>query len=479
MKKIYIVICALLAMYSCSNDDASEQENTITNITLTLTTVDNITASTARISAEAFSTEGTTVEERGFCWSTSPNPDITDSNLATGTTLGEFSDIIEPLEPETTYYVRAYVLNKGTTQYSSEQNFTTTPNIFEGDITLGNQEQVDSFGASGYTQVTGTLTIADFVQVGEPITNLTPLATIEKVNGLYIQRIDATTLSGLENITEVRGRIFIGDNFNLLNIDALQNITTPVREITISGNKKLTNLDALSSIPKLINFEGFDPRLKIFDNEALTNISGIAGITSDENLSLTISQNPLLVSIAPLFNITNSIQSLSISGNSSLNSLEGLSQITSIDFAMDITANKLQNYDHLSSLQSVGGNVRLGFDDSVENIDGLQNLTNVGGDFIFRNLQRIIDVDGLSSLTFIGGEKLEIIANVNLTDLEGLQNVSAPNLTTLEVQTNTDLTDLCGIQQIAGDPGFTAEYIVFSNSYNPTLQQMQKGNCSL
>ena len=65
------------------------------------------------------------VTDRGLCWSTSPNPTLNDPNLSKGSGLGAYYAKIEGLDPDTTYYVRAYATNRGGTSYGASLRFTT------------------------------------------------------------------------------------------------------------------------------------------------------------------------------------------------------------------------------------------------------------------------------------------------------------------------------------------------------------------
>lgn len=68
-----------------------------------------------------------TLESCGLCWSTNPNPTIEDSvfvvngkQVKTG-----YSCYLSKLKPNTTYYVRAFATTDITTNYSTQQTFTT------------------------------------------------------------------------------------------------------------------------------------------------------------------------------------------------------------------------------------------------------------------------------------------------------------------------------------------------------------------
>jgi len=68
---------------------------------------------------------GAPVSARGVCWSTTPNPGITDNKTNDGFGTGDFPSSIKGLIPVTTYYLRAYAVNSIGVGYSNELTFTT------------------------------------------------------------------------------------------------------------------------------------------------------------------------------------------------------------------------------------------------------------------------------------------------------------------------------------------------------------------
>ena len=63
----------------------------------------------------------------GIVWSTSPNPTLADNSSDEGaaSAVGAFTSIMTGLEPNTTYYVRAYATNSDGTGYGNDATFTT------------------------------------------------------------------------------------------------------------------------------------------------------------------------------------------------------------------------------------------------------------------------------------------------------------------------------------------------------------------
>ena len=93
--------------------------------TVTTSTVTNITGNSAVCGGNVTSDGNATVTSRGVCWSTSPNPMIGHNKTTDGSGTGQYSSNINGLQPNTTYYVRAYAINSKGTAYGSQTSFTT------------------------------------------------------------------------------------------------------------------------------------------------------------------------------------------------------------------------------------------------------------------------------------------------------------------------------------------------------------------
>lgn len=95
---------------------------------VSISSVDNVTISSATCTGNLVDSGETAVTAKGFCWSTSQNPTISDSHVSvgTGSNPGNFTSTLTNLSEGTTYYVRAYATNSGGTSYSGTQlSFTT------------------------------------------------------------------------------------------------------------------------------------------------------------------------------------------------------------------------------------------------------------------------------------------------------------------------------------------------------------------
>ena len=70
---------------------------------------------------------GDQISVRGLCWGLSHDPTIGDFYVYAGTGLGAFDCVISELQPDQTYYVRAFAGNSKGIAYGNEVSFTTEP----------------------------------------------------------------------------------------------------------------------------------------------------------------------------------------------------------------------------------------------------------------------------------------------------------------------------------------------------------------
>lgn len=125
-KKNRICISPLLIMglfliitHSC------KKEEEILAPVLTTSPISEITKTTATCGGNISSDGGATITVRGVCWSTLTNPTIADSKTTDSTGIGAYTSSIDGLAVGTTYFVRAYAINKIGTSYGNEINFST------------------------------------------------------------------------------------------------------------------------------------------------------------------------------------------------------------------------------------------------------------------------------------------------------------------------------------------------------------------
>ncbi|NJK96195.1 MAG: hypothetical protein HC905_15920 [Bacteroidales bacterium] len=102
---------------------------------VTTTNVTSITSNSAASGGNVTAGPGLTVLSRGVCWNTTGNPTVSNSKTTNGTGTGTFTSALTSLQPNKTYYVRAYATVAGGVGYGNEISFTTQPLSQTGTVT--------------------------------------------------------------------------------------------------------------------------------------------------------------------------------------------------------------------------------------------------------------------------------------------------------------------------------------------------------
>ncbi|MCP4218274.1 MAG: hypothetical protein GY765_26800, partial [bacterium] len=195
--------------------------------TVTTTAVSAITATTASSGGNVTSDGGVTVTARGVCRSTSANPTTADAFTTDGTGTGVFSSLVTGLNPDTTYYLRAYAVNTVGTAYGNGVTFTTAGNpIIAGTVTDGSNpmegvavtfshdqhtETTNADGHYSYTVAYGTTTTVTPAKTGysswnpsdETFTNIISNQTQNFSGALNTYIISGTVTNGTHPVQGV------------------------------------------------------------------------------------------------------------------------------------------------------------------------------------------------------------------------------------------------------------------------------------
>ena len=443
----WVILGFLLIAFSCTSGDGvsdeieqkeeNQEEEVITIPIISTVQINEITNIAATGGGTNINDGGGNISQKGICWSTLPSPDLDDSFTDEGGGTEDFTSFLEALDGNTTYHVRAYAINEIGVGYGEELSFTTEEDpvvVFEGDVLLTSQAEVDKFGNDGYTVVTGSFSVVSDV--------------INQANPEYIINLD-----GIKKLTEVGTDLYIGST-TVENLDALANLKNVGGSIKIQGNLLLTEIDFLNEIAEI------NSDVVIASNRSLSEISGFRNVTSI-NGNLEIRNNESLETI---------------SGFGQLNSIGGLLRFNSLISVMDFSG--------FTSLSSIGGDMEINIT-SIPDLSGFSSITNIGGSLIIRTNVFLENVDGLSSLSSIQGDLIidnnASALNNNFTD--GLKNLNGLiSLNTLggdlTVTSNKLLTDFCGLKTLF-ENNYAGTYVVGSkNGYNPSKEQILGDECS-
>mgnify|MGYP000527541590 CR=1 FL=1 len=138
---IWCTDCGTNGLFSAYNGtgwaDLQLANTTGTVPTVTTNAVTSFGVTSATLGGNILSNGGSAIISRGICYSSSPNPNITDNitNVTTGT--GAYSEFVIGLDSNTTVYVRAYATNSNGIAYGNQVQFTTKGLVSIGDFYQG------------------------------------------------------------------------------------------------------------------------------------------------------------------------------------------------------------------------------------------------------------------------------------------------------------------------------------------------------
>ena len=181
---------------------------------LTTAPVSHVTLSSAKSGASIISDGGTLVSSKGVCWSTSPNPTISNSHTDEGRGSDGFISSLSGLSGNTTYYVRAYVANSVGISYGDEVIFKTYTGILsdiDGNnyytVTIGDQEwMAENLKTTKYSDntiiplVTGATQWASLTTPGYSWYNNNEVSYKEQYGALYNWNTLSAASNGGKNV---------------------------------------------------------------------------------------------------------------------------------------------------------------------------------------------------------------------------------------------------------------------------------------
>lgn len=133
-------------------------------------------------------------------------------------------------------------------------------------------------------------------------------------------------------------------------------------------------------------------------------VTDYPGCTATED-ALVIGSSSIdpIVDLSPLGVLVFVKGGLVIQGNSMLNSLVGLDNVTAVGGDLDIAFNSgLMNLSALENLSAIGGSLSIFGNENITGLTGLHNVANIGGGLtLFDNVQ-LNDISAFENTTFMG-----------------------------------------------------------------------------
>jgi hypothetical protein len=283
-----------------------------------------------------------------------------------------------------------------------------TPNIYESNAYLTNQQAVNEFGSHHYNEIRNHLIIQ-----GSDIYDLSSLYDLKKVYGnVEIKYSSMQTFQGLENLEFIGGKLDIYRCDILENLDALENVKTINDDIEIYSN-------GLKDIDGLRNVENFSKGINIGSNK-IVNVNIMNDATSLHHLSFA--DNEQLETVNGFQNVSHIEDYLDIWRNPKLISLHGLQSVNTVGdiFILDQNTD-LATIDFVN-LTSIGNYMSVWENQGLTNLDGFSNLSSVDGDIDIINHLSLTDLCGISTAVLNNTEKVTINGNQYNPTVQDFQN---------------------------------------------------------
>jgi photosystem II stability/assembly factor-like uncharacterized protein len=125
--KAFIFILFSLALTTCKKKDKTEPQPAVADPLpeVSTTALSGVASTSALASGNVYNAGTAALLSVGICWDTNPGPTTLKAHTNEGAGTGTYSSTLTALQPNTTYYVRAYATNYNGTAYGNEISFKT------------------------------------------------------------------------------------------------------------------------------------------------------------------------------------------------------------------------------------------------------------------------------------------------------------------------------------------------------------------
>jgi hypothetical protein len=339
-----------------------------------------------------------------------------------------------------------------------------------GRLSITGAEITDLAGLNGITTITGGLHILDT----ELLTSLDGLQSLEQLgdslllaNNAALEQIDAlagtagqldyltiyenaklNSLEGLSGLTDITGSIWFRSNPALVSLSGLPQITELTGDLNLDHFDWQFEPSSLSELDGLENLRIVGRSLRI-QNLAVSHLNFLDNVESVGG-PLVIENNRNLEAL-DAFSRLRSAGSISIRGNSILNSINGFAKLQEVNGLFEISFNpSWVEFGGLPALERIVGSLDFRRNDGMLLLDGFSALVSAGGILISSNLE-LLRVPAFSRLTTMDSN-LWITGNLKLFDISGFSTLEKVG-GTLRISGSAlqDLDPLEGLLHVAGD----------------------------
>lgn len=465
--------------------------------TVTTAAMSNVTFENAVTGGTVTFNGGAEITAVGVCWGTTENPDL--DGLHTEDELGAdntWESVVEGLEPDCTYYVRAYAINEAGVAYGNQITFgTSTEPVVEAvadaalwsyiltNYDLNNDAKIQLSEAE-------LVTVIDCPAAG--VTTIEGLTQFENLRDLRLNSnaLTAVDLTGLANL-----EIFWGfDNPNLatVNISGLSNLrylhcqNTPITALDLSAAANMVELNLYNTQLEAIDLTYCNPLTILnLENSKVTSVD-ISNKTALWYCNVRLNQNITALNVQGCSALRELYVDNTCISNVDASNLESLEVIWAFNMRVENVDLKADNCPNLKYLH--GYNEDLGARPNGHFINcSAKNCPNLTEYRCFNN-PNIKEVDFTGSFTTTTAGHVEInldqarltkfvlpsepcaltYINIHWNQLESLDLTNAPNL----IYLHSALSNLRTIT-VRGCSKLTEAYV----NQNPNLTGLDFTGC--
>lgn len=250
---------------------------------------------------------------------------------------------------------------------------------------------------AGCRQIGGNVVI----ESAAGVTDVAALASIETIDGyLYVGENPAlTTLEALEGVTRIGRGILIESNPALVAVN-FPALTETAGNVVVENNAVLESV-AFAAVTEV--------------RPALVDIDG-QGTLAPQGGAIVLANNPLVTTI-------DFGRVVEIEGNLDIRGMDGLTTLTGFEALTEITGTLsfgvttddqgdlveapnavMTSLEGLQNIESIGGDVVIGFFPALATLSGLGALEDIGGDLLVLGNNALLTLGGMAALERIGGD---------------------------------------------------------------------------
>tara|TARA_R110001606_G_scaffold63350_1_gene146817 strand:+ start:6608 stop:8338 length:1731 start_codon:yes stop_codon:yes gene_type:complete len=270
--------------------------------TLTTIAITDITINSATSGGTITDDGGAEITSRGVCWNTTGSPTINDVTTNDGNGNSSYTSIINNLNEDTEYFVRAYTTNEIGTYYSNEVSFKTLPLPFyldDNGVTIKARDWVEvgyigSLNGASYTLVSNQM-LTTMVSAGDDLSNvctsrLTDMYKLFTNVSSFNQDISSWDVSNVTNMwsmfggaTAFNGDISSWDVSSVTNMEAMFTSAYSFnQDIGAWDVSSVTNMFGMFNTTSLFNQD-----ISAWDVSSVTNMRGMFANASSFNQDIS------------------------------------------------------------------------------------------------------------------------------------------------------------------------------------------------